>query len=118
MTIRFLADEDLNRDIVDGLRRIEPALDFETATQAGLLGMPDPEVLALAAAADRVLVSHDFHTMPWHFADFIAEHESAGVILISQKMDLRDAIEGLLSQWAESNTEEWRNRIFILKVSR
>jgi hypothetical protein len=33
-------------------------------------GISNPEVLALAASDDRVLITHDVHTMPKHFSDF------------------------------------------------
>jgi uncharacterized protein DUF5615 len=65
--VRFLADADLNEAIVRGILRREPALDFLTAQAAGLRGMKDPEVLALAAEQERVLVSHDVGTMPGQF---------------------------------------------------
>ena len=58
--IRFMADADLNDAIVGGCRRREPAIDFMSANDANLEGVPDPEVLALAAAENRILVSHDF----------------------------------------------------------
>ena len=49
MKIKFQADADLNEDIVIGVRRREPAVDFQTATEAGLSGVPDEQVLGLAA---------------------------------------------------------------------
>ena len=49
MKVRFLADADLNRAIVNGAVRREPSLDFMTAQAARLRGLDDPEVLALAA---------------------------------------------------------------------
>ncbi len=64
MKVRFLADADLNKTIVSGVLRREPSLDFLTAQAAGLRRMTDPEVLALAAEQQRVLVSHDVGTMP------------------------------------------------------
>jgi predicted nuclease of predicted toxin-antitoxin system len=67
MKVRFLADADLNRAIVTGLLRREPAVDFLSAQEAGLRGMNDAAVLALAAQQKRVLVSHDVGTMPAHF---------------------------------------------------
>jgi len=46
MTIRFVADADLNADIVKGVLRREPAIDFRTAVSAGLRVRADLEVLA------------------------------------------------------------------------
>lgn len=65
--IRFLADADLDEAIVSGYRRREPTMDFRSAHDAKLEGVPDPEVLRIAAEQDRLLVSHDFRTMPHHF---------------------------------------------------
>lgn len=80
MKVRFLADADLNNAIVSGVLRREPSIDFLTAHAAGLGRMKDPEILALAAAQQRALVSHDVGTMPAHFREFRndAKH-SAGV---------------------------------------
>ena len=49
MSVCFQADADLNHIIVKATLRREPSIDFQTAHAAGLVGVPDPEVLALAA---------------------------------------------------------------------
>ena len=54
-----------------GLRRKESAVQFQTAADGDVHGKPGPEVLAIAADADRILVTHDRRTMPVHFARFI-----------------------------------------------
>jgi hypothetical protein len=76
MTLRFQADADLNQIILHAVIRREPMLDFQTAETAGLVGLRDPEVLALAAREGRVLVTHDRKTMPRHFAAFITTETS------------------------------------------
>jgi hypothetical protein len=43
--LRFQADEDFNQTIVLAVIRREPGIDFQTTTQAGFKGRPDPEVL-------------------------------------------------------------------------
>jgi hypothetical protein len=50
VSIRFLADADLNHAIVTGARLREPAIHFLGAIEAGLEGISDPEVLGLAAS--------------------------------------------------------------------
>jgi len=47
VSIRFLADADLNQALVDGARLREPALDFLSAVEAELEGMSDRAVLDL-----------------------------------------------------------------------
>ena len=49
MTVQFQADANLNQIILLAARRREPALDFQTAMEAGLSGVNDSEVLARAA---------------------------------------------------------------------
>ena len=71
MRPRFLADENLNAKIIAGLLRREPTIDFQTASAAGLRGLSDPGVLAIAAQKGRILVSHDRETMPSHFSRLI-----------------------------------------------
>ena len=115
MKVRFLADADLNKAIVSGVLRREPSVDFLTAHAAGLRRMTDPEVLALAAGQQRVLVSHDIGTMPAHFhALRNAGKESFGVFLIPQSLDVGTAIEELLLVWFASEASEWENRLVWL----
>ena len=46
MFFRFQADADLNQVIVSAVVRSVPAIDFRTATTAGLAGLKDQDVLA------------------------------------------------------------------------
>lgn len=116
MRVRFQADADLNEDIVTGLMRREPRIDFQIADAAGLRGQDDAVVLARAAEERRVLVSHDRKTMPRHFAEFIQSSTSAGLLIVSQKLDLRTAIEELITVWEASEAEEWINIISDIPV--
>ncbi len=112
MKVRFLADADLNKAIVTGVLRREPSLDVLTAQAAGLRGMKDPAVLALAAKQQRVLVSHDAGTMPRHFGKFREEGNSSnGIFLIPQSLEAGVAIEELLLIWLVSEASEWNNRL-------
>ena len=116
MTVSFQADADLNAEIVAGVLRREPSIDFQTADEANLRRVPDPEVLTLAAHESRILVTHDRRTMPRHLADFILHHSSPGVFIIAQTVSVRVAIEELLLVWAASESEEWRNLILELPL--
>src|SRR5947207_2497738 len=110
--IRFLADADLNEGIVAGCLRREPTMDFLSANEAKLEGVPDPEVLSLAAEQNRILVSHDFQTMPRHFGDFLRVRGfSPGVLLVPQYLPIGEAIDELVLIWSASDTGEWENRI-------
>src|SRR5215472_2954749 len=100
MVIRFLADADLKQHIVSGCLRIEPSMDFLSANDAGIHGLPDPDVLAVAAEQNRILVTHDFRTMPRHFGTFIESGQSCpGIFLVHQRTQLSSAIEAPVLIW-------------------
>ncbi len=110
MRIRFQADADFNNSAVLGIARRRPAIDVRSAAQ-GLIaqGMPDPEVLALAADAGRVLLTHDVSTMPGHFADFIKHRHSPGVILVPQSLPVASIIESVYLAWSRWHEDELRD---------
>jgi hypothetical protein len=61
---------------------------------------------------NRILVSHDFQTMPHHFGDFLqARGSSPGVVVVPQSLPIGEAIEELVLIWGASDAEEWENRI-------
>ena len=72
MTVRFLADEDLDSDIIEGPRSREPAMDILNAKKTSLRGTKDPDLLEFAAQQERILISHDRRTMIHHFRDRLA----------------------------------------------
>lgn len=106
----------MNQAIVTGVLRQEPTIDLQTAFAAGLEGVKDPEVLAIAAQQRRILVSHDRKTMPSELAEFITINQSSGVIIVSRKLPIEVVIEELLLIWAASTAEEWVDRIAKLPL--
>ncbi len=111
MKVRFLGDYDFNGEIIDGLLRREPSIDFISGFEADLLGMPDPDVLKTAADHGRVLVTHDQKTMPRHFGEFLSNRQSPGVFIVPQRVEIGLAIEELLLIWSASESDECTNRI-------
>jgi hypothetical protein len=102
--IRFLADADLSHAIVKGCRRHEPAMDFLSANEAKLEGVPDADVLSIAALQDRILVTHNHQTMPQHLGEFLMSGRSSpGVFLFSQQAPIGEVIEALVLVWAASD---------------
>lgn len=116
MKVRFQADADLNQIIVSATIRRVLDIDFRTASAAGLAGLSDPGVLALAARDGRILVTHDQSTMPQHFAAFIAEQESPGALIVPRHYALSQIVDDLILIWSATEAEEWINRIMYLPV--
>lgn len=112
MKIKFQADNDLDEDILRAVKRLQPAIDFQRAPELKLhTGIPDSEVLRLCADENRILVTHDRHSMPAHFIEFIRQHNSPGVFIISRKLSIGKAAEWLLLYWVASAAEEHQNQI-------
>jgi hypothetical protein len=116
MRPQFLADADFNHKIAVGLRRRERSVDFLSAHDGGVVGLPDPDVISIAAESGRILVSHDRRTMPGHFARFRETRSSPGIIIVSQDLDIGAAIEDLLLIRAATDLEEWRDLISFVPV--
>ena len=111
MKVRFQADADLNQAILKGAVRREPAIDFQTAYEAGLSNLKDPDVLAIASRDGRILVTHDQKTMPTHFGEFVRAHPSPGLLIVPQHFPISSAIEELILIWSATDAEDWTNRI-------
>jgi hypothetical protein len=116
MRPRFQADEDLNAKVISGLLRRESSLDIRTAKAAGIPGLEDSQVFAAAARDGRILVSHDRETMPGYFKIFVSEFTSAGLIIVSQTLEIREVIGQILLVWAASDAREWRDQITYLPL--
>jgi len=87
-------------------------MDFLSANEAKLERIPDPDVLAIAAEQNRILVTHDRQTMPLHFGEFLmAERSGPGVFLVNQHTPIGEVIDALVLIWAASDADEWKNRI-------
>ncbi len=113
--VRFQADADLRQAIVTGVVRRQPNLDFQSANVAELEGKKDPEVVAIAAQASRVLATHHRKTMPTEFGQFILSQSSSGVLVLFQNLPI-SATKTLILVWEVSTAEEWVNQTQIMSI--
>ncbi len=113
MTVSFLADENIDVDIVQGLRSREPSVDILDVKSAGLRGTKDPALLDLADEQGRILISYDRRTMTRHFYERLAAGKSSpGLFIVPEGPDaIGAAIEWLLLVWGASHPDEWRDRV-------
>lgn len=117
MTPRFLADENIDPDLVLGLRRRVDDIDIVRVQDVGLRTLDDPEILQWAAHDGRILISHDLKTMP----GFVGERLTAGlsmpgVILLRSTFSIAQAIDQLAAIAGASDAEEWNNQIAYLPL--
>ncbi len=113
--MRFLADENFDNHIVRGLLRENPDIDLIRVQDTEVWQADDPAVLAWAAGAGRILLTHDIRTMP----DYAYERVEAalpmpGVIVIRRQVSIGRAVAELLIVAGASNVDEWANQVNYL----
>ena len=94
--IRLLTDENVNNNIMRGLARRLPDLDFVSVRDVGLAGSPDLLLLKWAANEQRIMLTHDITTMVPDANQLVARGEPmAGVIFVPEQLEIGRAIHDL-----------------------
>jgi predicted nuclease of predicted toxin-antitoxin system len=96
--LRLASDADVHGDIIRGLRRRLPEIDLVRAQDALPEGAADPEVLAWAAAENRVLLTNDRNTM---------------VIATTNEQSIGEAIDDILLVAECMSEEEVKDQIVV-----
>jgi len=114
--VRLLFDENFHGDVLRGLLRTYPALDYvrvQDVTQ--IYGKSDDGVLAWAAQEGRILVSHDYRTIPKAAYSRISNNlPMPGVIMCPDTMPVGETIEYLIVLIGVSDAAEYVNRVSYL----
>jgi hypothetical protein len=72
----------------------------------------DPEILAWAEQAGRILLTYDESSIPGHLADHLrGGRHSPGVLIIRAKSSLREIVESLAILAYASDPSEWLDRL-------
>ena len=116
--VRVLTDFDFNGRIVRGVLRLRPAFDLVRVQDVGLAeNTPDPQVLAWAAANDRIVVTHDRNTMVGFALDRVATGElMPGVFVVDNGAKFRQIIDDLLLIDDLTDHADWSNRVEYLPL--
>jgi hypothetical protein len=93
MTIKFQADADLDGRILKALKRAAPEIDIQTATNAGLTGLPRSR-----RTADRS-------------RGHVESARSPGVILLRGVVPIVPVVDELILISTASEAEEWIDRL-------
>ena len=92
----LLADQNFDGRILRGLPGRISNLDVVRAVDAGLATVSDPDLLAWAAGAGRILLTHDVNTVTGFAYDRVrAGLAMPGVFLVSKSMPIGQAIDEL-----------------------
>ena len=112
---RFLADENLNRQIVLRVLRVEPSVQFETVQGLKLDGLDDASLLEFAARENWILISHDVNTLRPLAEQRVEDGRGInGVLLASVQRPAREVAETLVEIWSLTAAEEWRDRVVFV----
>ena len=115
--LRLAADENFNNDIVRGVRRRNPEIDFVTIQEEGLDEADDPTVLQWAADTGRVLFTHDVKTMTKYAYDRVREAKPMpGVFEVNRDLPIGVAIEEILLIAECSLEGEWEGQVRYLPL--
>ena len=115
--LRLLSDENFNGDIVRGLLLRQPDLDVVRVQDVGLAGADDPDILAWAAANNRIVLTHDGATMPDYAYERVAAGDGMpGVFILNDRFPVGQAIQEVLFMVACSEQAEWSGRAVRLPL--
>src|SRR5438067_6820808 len=112
--LRLASDADVHGEILRGLRRRLPEIDLVRVQDALPEGAPDPEVLAWAAAQNRVLIPNDRNTMVGFAYRRVAAGEPVpGLIATTNEQSIGSAIDDILLVAECMPEEEIRNQVVV-----
>jgi predicted nuclease of predicted toxin-antitoxin system len=112
--LRLASDADVHGDIIRGLTRRAPGINLLRAQDALPEGAPDPEVLAWAAAENRVLITNDRNTMVGFAYRRVGAGEPVpGLIPTTNEQSIGDAIDDILLIAEYMPHEEIRDQIVV-----
>ena len=116
-TVRFLADHDLNEQIVGGVCRREPAIEFLRVRDLGMQSRSDSEILDFANRERLVVVSHDVNTMTAAAAQRLAESQGmSGLLMVPQSSPISAVIDSLALIWSVSESDDWCDQVMFLPL--
>jgi hypothetical protein len=115
--LRLFFDHDFNHDILRGLLKRIPDLDFVTPAQLGKITESDANHLVWALENERVVISHDVNTMSDAANRKLKNGEPIfGLILVPQLMPVGDAVNELEIIILCSDENEFENLVKYLPL--
>lgn len=111
---RFFCDEDVSKNLIEALRKSEPAIDLLCVGEAVAppLGTKDPDLLLAAEALGRIFLSNDRQSLPGHLIRHYAMgHQTHGIILMRTGHSTFAFMDEILLRWAATTSDEWLDRM-------
>jgi hypothetical protein len=115
--LQFLADENFNDHIIDGISRISSATDIVRAREVGLTAAPDPAILEWAAQEARIVLTHDAKTLaPTAQERVEANLSMPGVFIVKRRISIRILAEEIVILAECSLPGEWEGQVRYLPM--
>jgi predicted nuclease of predicted toxin-antitoxin system len=112
--LRLASDADVHGDLIRGLHRRLPEIDLVRVQDSLPEGAADSEVLAWAAAENRILITNDRDTMiGFAYLRVAAEEPVAGLIVTTNEQSLGEAIDDILLIAECISEEEIRDQVVL-----
>ena len=115
--MQWLADENLNNDILRALFRVRRDLDVVRAQDVGLTGADDATVLAWAADHNRVLLTHDVSTITAHAYGRVMKGDAMPCVFeVSRPVTVGSAVDDIIPLSECSDSGEWEGQVRCLPL--
>jgi predicted nuclease of predicted toxin-antitoxin system len=112
--LRLASDADVHGDIIRGLRRRRPEIDVVRLQDALPEETPDPEVLAWAAAENRILITNDRNTMVgFAYRRAAAGEPMPGLIATTNEQSIGSAIDDILLVAESMPEDEIKDQVVV-----
>lgn len=115
--MHFLADENFNNDILQGLQSQNPGLEIVRVQDTEVYQADDPKLLQWAAEHGSILLTHDIRTIPGYAYDrVVAGLPMPGIIEISQQIGIGQAIEELSLLIGAGTPDDFENQVRYIPI--
>lgn len=115
--LRLVADENFDGRILRALQHQIPGLDVVRTQDTPLEGAADPDLLAWAAAEQRIVITHDLATLVGKAIERVVRGEvMPGVVAVKTGHSIGEAIADLELLILASRPEELDARIVFLPL--
>ncbi len=115
--MRFLADENFNGKLLAALRTALPKIDVVRVQDTNMSASPDPELLEWAAAKNRIVLTHDVHTLAGFAYDRVRQGLLLpGIIEIKISQSIRATVDELVLLIEASTPQEFENQVHYIPL--
>ena len=92
-------------------------MEFSRVRDLGMSEWSDTAILEFSERESVLVVSHDVNTKPAAAYARLTQGQSfRGLLMVQQGSPIKPVIESLLTIWAASELEEWRNLVVFLPL--